>query len=157
MERQILILDGHSLHINHIQFIEHTIANNVHLLCLPTHTTHILQPLDIGLFFPLGNYYKQELEDFQRNYEPFWKMRKGDFYPMLQRAQEKAMMSKNIVSAWRASSMIRFNRQRVLQNPNLQLNLTPVIPLSARYSGLRHLEGRDGRAKEVDEIRKKWR
>jgi len=48
---------------------------------------------------------------------------------MLQRVQEKAMMSENIVSAWRASGMIPFNRQRVLQNPNLQLNSTLVIPL----------------------------
>jgi len=149
MEHRILILDAHSSHVNNIQFIEHAIANNVHLLCLSAHTTHILQLLDIGLFSPLGNYYKQELEDFQRNHGPFWKMRKGDFYPMLQRAREKAMTSENIVSAWRASGMILFNRQCILQNLNLQLNSTPVIPLSARYSGLRHLEGRDGRAKEV--------
>jgi len=85
MEHRSLILDGHSSHDNNIQFIEHTIVNNVHLLCLPAHTTHILQPLDsdIGLFSPLGNYYKQELKDFQRKNGPFWKMRKGDFYPML--------------------------------------------------------------------------
>ena len=25
-------------------------SNNVHLLCLPSHTTHILQPLDVGVF-----------------------------------------------------------------------------------------------------------
>uniref|UniRef100_A0A1X7TAK3 DDE-1 domain-containing protein n=1 Tax=Amphimedon queenslandica TaxID=400682 RepID=A0A1X7TAK3_AMPQE len=25
-------------------------ANNFHMLCLPSHTTHILQPLDVGVF-----------------------------------------------------------------------------------------------------------
>jgi len=151
----ILVLDSHSSHVNNIAFIEHAIANNVHLICLPAHTTHILQPLDIGLFSPLGQYYKQKLEDFQCNHGPFWKMRKGDFYPMLQRAREKAMISENVVSAWHASGMIPFNRQRVLQNPNLPLNATPALPLSARYSGLRPIGGRNGRAQEVDELRRK--
>ena len=73
-EHQILVLDGHSSHTNNIMFIEHCIQQNIHLLCLPAHTTHILRPLDIGLFSPLGSYYKQELEDFQCNHGPFWKM-----------------------------------------------------------------------------------
>ena len=92
-QHRILVLDSHSSHVNNIEFIEHAIANNGHLVCLPAHTTHILQPLDIRLFSPLGQYYKQELEDFQRNHGPFWKMRKGEFYPMLQRVGEKAMIS----------------------------------------------------------------
>ena len=33
-----------------IELIELASANNVHLLCLPAHTTHILQPLDVGVF-----------------------------------------------------------------------------------------------------------
>ena len=64
-------------------------------------------------------------------------MQKGDFYPMFQREREKAMTSNNIISAWWASSMIPFNRQPVLQNPNLQTNATPIAPLSARYSCIR--------------------
>jgi len=51
--------------------------------------------------------------------------------------------------------MIPFNRQRVLQNPNLQLNATPTLPLSARYSGFRPIGGRHGRAQELDELRRK--
>jgi len=51
--------------------------------------------------------------------------------------------------------MISFNRQHVLQNPNPQLNATPTLPLSARYSGLRRIGGRNGRAQEVDEGRRK--
>ena len=58
MEHRILVLDAHSSHINNIEFIEHCIQHNIHLLCLPAHTTHILQPLDIGLFSPLEAYYK---------------------------------------------------------------------------------------------------
>ena len=28
----------------------HACANDIHILCLPAHTTHILQPLDVGVF-----------------------------------------------------------------------------------------------------------
>lgn len=62
----LLIQDGHSSHIS-IQLIEMARENNVCLLCLPAHTSHILQPLDVGVFKSLksnfnkacGNYMKQ--------------------------------------------------------------------------------------------------
>ena len=37
------------LHVS-IELIELAWANNIHLLCLPAHTTHNLQPLDVGVF-----------------------------------------------------------------------------------------------------------
>ena len=45
----LLIQDGHSSHIS-IELTEMALSNNVHLLCLPSHTTHLLQPLDVGVF-----------------------------------------------------------------------------------------------------------
>ena len=45
----LLIMDGHGTHIS-IELIELAQSNGVHLLCLPSHTTHILQPLDVGVF-----------------------------------------------------------------------------------------------------------
>ena len=45
----LLIMDGHGTHMS-IELIELARANDVHLLCLPSHTTHILQPLDVGVF-----------------------------------------------------------------------------------------------------------
>ena len=45
----LLVMDGHGSHVS-IELIEVAHANDVHLLCLPSHTTHILQPLDVGVF-----------------------------------------------------------------------------------------------------------
>ena len=45
----LLILDGHSSHIS-IEAVEFARSNGVHMLCIPAHTTHILQPLDVGVF-----------------------------------------------------------------------------------------------------------
>lgn len=45
----MLIQDGHTSHTS-IKLIELARENNILLLCLPLHTMHILQPLDVGVF-----------------------------------------------------------------------------------------------------------
>ena len=46
--RPVLLKDGHASHTT-IEEIELARASNVHILCLPAHTTHVLQPLDVGV------------------------------------------------------------------------------------------------------------
>lgn len=54
----LLVLDGHASHVT-VEAIEFARNNDVHMLCLPAHTTHILQPLDVGVLKSLkANYYK---------------------------------------------------------------------------------------------------
>ena len=45
----LLIEDGHSSHIS-LDVIGLAPDNGIHLLCLPAHTTHLLQPLDVSVF-----------------------------------------------------------------------------------------------------------
>ena len=45
----LLIEDDHASHIS-IELIELARANEIYMLCLPAHTTHVLQPLDVGVF-----------------------------------------------------------------------------------------------------------
>ena len=62
----LLVQDGHSSHTS-IELIEMARENNVTILCLPAHTSHILQPLNVGVFKSFkasfnktcGNYMKQ--------------------------------------------------------------------------------------------------
>ncbi|RPA99618.1 CENP-B protein, partial [Choiromyces venosus 120613-1] len=61
-QHRILVLDGHSTHVENYEFVKYAINHNIHLLCLPSHSTHVLQPLDVGIFSLLTTYYKQELE-----------------------------------------------------------------------------------------------
>ena len=49
---QVLIFDGHESHLSS-EFLAHALNNNIHLLMLPPHTSHLLQPLDVGVFGPL--------------------------------------------------------------------------------------------------------
>ena len=64
--RRLLIVDGHSSHVN-LQFIELCDQLRVLLLVLPPHATHRLQPLDVSLFAPLARYYTNGLNSLMAN------------------------------------------------------------------------------------------
>jgi DDE superfamily endonuclease len=48
----LLLMDGHGSQIT-LEMRTLALENNIHLLCLPPHTKHCLQPLDVGFFGPL--------------------------------------------------------------------------------------------------------
>ena len=49
----ILVLDGHSTHVS-LKVIEICKENKVLVVCLPAHSSHILQPLNVGYIFTLN-------------------------------------------------------------------------------------------------------
>jgi 4-hydroxybenzoate polyprenyltransferase len=59
-----LILDGHTSHTN-IDLIIAARLNNIELICLPSHSSHILQPLDISIFGPLKKFWSSIVRDFE--------------------------------------------------------------------------------------------
>lgn len=63
--KRLLIVDGHSGHIN-MAFINNCWDLRIILLVLPPHSTHRLQPLDVVLFGLLSLAYSQELEAKQQ-------------------------------------------------------------------------------------------
>lgn len=58
--KTILILDGHTSHSNSIDLLDLANENEVIIICLPSHTTQALQPLDRSFFKPLKTFYNQE-------------------------------------------------------------------------------------------------
>ena len=59
----LLIEDGHSSRVS-IEVIELARQNDIHILCLPSHTTHLLQPLDVGIFKSLKSNYNKECKKY---------------------------------------------------------------------------------------------
>lgn len=75
---RLLLLDGHTSHFNW-EFFDLCLNKRIIPFCLPAHSTHLLQPLDVGLFAPLQRHYSNGLDSwFQRNHGSFTK---GDFLP----------------------------------------------------------------------------
>ena len=61
----LLVLDVHSSHIS-FEVRELAIENGVHMLKLPPHLTHLLQPLDVGVFKPMKANWYSAVADFTR-------------------------------------------------------------------------------------------
>ena len=54
----LLLLNGHGSHFE-LQCIQFTKDNQIIIFCLPPHTTHECQPLNVGLFGPLKRHWQQ--------------------------------------------------------------------------------------------------
>ncbi|XP_069693143.1 tigger transposable element-derived protein 1-like [Periplaneta americana] len=71
----LLIMDGHYSHTRNIDVIELAREHNVHLVSLPPHCTHKMQPLDRTFMSPLKSYYSEEIRTWlrksDRNLGPF--------------------------------------------------------------------------------------
>ena len=63
----LLIQDGHHSHVS-IELIELARANDVHLLCLPAHTSHLLQPLDVGVFKSFKSNFNKACSKYMSEY-----------------------------------------------------------------------------------------
>jgi len=60
--RRLLIMDGHGSHHTK-EFISYCINNKITPYLLPPHTTHLLQPLDIGVFQSFKHHHQEILEE----------------------------------------------------------------------------------------------
>lgn len=105
-------MDNHGSHITW-QFIEYALSHKIVLVALPPHSTHKLQPLDVGCFGPLQFYYGVEVDDFCRyghagvNKEYFMRL-----YPA---ARVKAFTRETVCSAWKATGLLLYNPTAVLK------------------------------------------
>ncbi|KAF1928545.1 DDE-domain-containing protein, partial [Didymella exigua CBS 183.55] len=95
--RRLLILDGHESH-HSLEFQELCKKNNICTLCMPPHSSHLLQPLDVGCFSPLKRAYSREIEALIRHHINH--ITKLEFLPAFKAAFNQSFTSANICSAF---------------------------------------------------------
>jgi hypothetical protein len=59
----LLILDGHASHVS-FEFVKYAWDHHINILCLPSHASADLQPLDVAVFSPLATRWAQEVTRF---------------------------------------------------------------------------------------------
>ena len=97
-EWRILLLDGYESHLS-LSVLEYAAEKKILLVCLPAHTSHLLQPLDVGLFGPLQQAYGREvgrLAQLGLNH-----INKCLFLEILSDARLQAYTPRNVRGAWR--------------------------------------------------------
>ncbi|KAF4433111.1 hypothetical protein FACUT_8209 [Fusarium acutatum] len=85
---RLLILDGHESH-HSVDFELYCKENNIITLCVPPHSSHLLQPLDVGCFGPLKRAYGREIEHLIRR--SITHITKTQFFPAFYAAHQAAI------------------------------------------------------------------
>ena len=99
----LLLMDGHSSHYNP-STIKTAAAQQVILFCLPPHTTHIAQPLDVGCFGVLKRYWDEECNEFMgKNIGKV--VTRFQFSELFSRAWARAMIPHNICAGFKATGV----------------------------------------------------
>ncbi|KAG8237906.1 hypothetical protein J437_LFUL017778 [Ladona fulva] len=68
-EPMILVLDGHCSHTRNLPLLESAKENGVHIVSLPPHCSHKMQPFERAFMYPLKTYYGQEIEKWLEQHE----------------------------------------------------------------------------------------
>src|SRR6266536_2884336 len=123
-QKRLLIVDGHSSHVNMV-FVNWADEHDIILLILPPHTTHRLQPLDVGMFQPLSTNYSIELDEMINESGGRVTMSKAFFWPMFKRSWDKAFTKKNIQSAFCKSGIWPTDGTHVLKKISRPTPSTP--------------------------------
>jgi hypothetical protein len=120
---RLLILDSHGSH-NTPEFDQYCKENNIVLLCMPAHSSHLLQPLDVGIFSPLKRVYRQRIDTNMRlgiNY-----IDKQEFLQIYPLARASAFTASNIYRAFRGAGLILLDPAVVIKHLKVESRqLTP--------------------------------
>lgn len=105
----LLILDGHASHVNSVEMLEFAESNDIIILCLPSHTTHYLQPLDRSFFKSLKAHFYESCRLWLRNHAGR-RITRYQFGELLSASWGKAASTQNGSSGFKATGILPFNR-----------------------------------------------
>ena len=109
--KRLLVVDGHGSHVT-APFIRFCIDHNILILLMPPHSSHLCQPLDVGVFSPLKLRMSQQLDEIMRFGVP--SIKKFEWANCYRTSRPIAMTESNILSAWSGAGLFPFNPQKVL-------------------------------------------
>jgi len=138
-QHRLLILDGHGSHID-IEFLWLCKQNQVVLVFLPPHTSHVLQPLDLTPFSVIKSRYRSQIRDLAL-LDDAAPVKKERFIRCYHFAREESLTERVIRAGWRAAGICPYNIDLVLASSQVQQRPTtpehqeqPLSPTRALYT-----------------------
>ena len=107
----VLFIDGHSTHIT-LDVIDLCREKEIILFCLPPHTTHALQPLDVAVFKGLKTQFSKSVGALAFS-KPNFVVSKRDFAQVFKTPFERAFSITNIKEGFSKSGIFPFNPDAV--------------------------------------------
>ena len=116
----VLLLDGHSSHIN-LDTAKCARKEGILLYCLPPHTTHVLQPCDVGFFKPMkANWNKCVSQHMCKSSGE--SITKYTFARVFSEAWTETLKPATIINSFKESGICPLNRDAI--------NASKVLPSS---------------------------
>ena len=148
---RLLIFDGHGSHLTG-KATGFCLEHKNLCLCLPAHVTHLVQPLDVGVFRLLAHHYKTAVREWSR-FNITYQISKVDFLELIQEARVKPITPENLIKAWHATGHMPYNPSVVLQQiPSSILSSGPSIMnlKSSSFQPRRRLQVEAGQQLEME-------
>ena len=133
---RLLILDGHDSHTYSTffelligstgNFIGHCIINNIILMLLPPHTSHLTQPLDVAVFGPLKKAMAAQCHELI--FTEVSRIQKAEWLEAYVKARRRAFSASNILSAFRGAGLVPYCPSKVLNQVRTTSPSTPAPP-----------------------------
>ena len=108
-------------------FKDYCLEQKILTLCMPAHSSHILQPLDVVCFSPLKLKYSQRVRDLARR--RVYHINKEGFLPAFKDAFLDVFTYDNCKKAFEAAEIVPLNAERVLDRLEVQLRTPSPVPL----------------------------
>ena len=123
----LLLYDGHRSHIT-LPLIDWAKQHNIILFVLPAHTSHALQPLDLGCFGPFQKIYNAECHKYIRE-NPATTITRYNVAELACKAYSKALSPANLMASFKKSGIHPFDPSAVNS-----LQFVPAVPFTATTS-----------------------
>ena len=125
-KRRLLLLDGHGSHLT-ARFIAFCLDKKIDLVVFPPHTSHSLQPLDVGLFSPLKRALSSEIDRLFRLTTS--RIPRIEWTTAYITARSKAFTTINVESSFRASGIYPLSPITILSTLQMPSPSPPTTPL----------------------------
>ena len=132
---RLLILDGHNSHCT-FSFCNYAADNKIIIICLPSHTTHALQPCDVGAFGPLAQSWKRVVTLASQS---LIAIKKDNLLFHYHTARIEALKPTTIQSAFRKTGIWPVNREVIpleAFEPSKNTTTQAAQPLSAHLPSI---------------------
>jgi len=95
------------------------------VLCIPPHSSHLLQPLDVGCFSPLKRAYGDQISSLIRS--RINHITKLEFLPAFYAAYQQSITKDNTCASFQGAGLVPHDPEAVLSKLNVRLR-TPPLP-----------------------------
>ena len=131
---RLLLVDQHGSHCTQ-EFIDYCNSNNIVLFGFVPHSTHFIQPCDVGIFGPYKHYFAKAVNEAACL--GYTSLAKYEFIHMLATARRQAMKPSNITSAFKRAGLEPIDIQVTINVALSSLPPAPITPPRRQISRVR--------------------